>query len=64
MSRSVVMVCKAVRDMPRRVTNYFLEIDPSVPEKAEYALIMIRPATLDLKHGCCYRVIFEEIDAA
>ena len=61
MSRSVVMVCKAVRDMPRRVTNYFLEIDPSVPDKAEYALIMVRLDFLNLKHGYRYRVTFEEI---
>ena len=60
-TRSIVMVCKAVRDMPRRVTNYFLEIEPSVPAQAEYALVMVRPASLDLKHGCYYLVTFEEI---
>lgn len=61
MSQTVEMICRAVRDMPRRVTNYFLEIEPSIPEKAEYTLVMVRRSQLDLKHGTRYEVTFKEI---
>jgi hypothetical protein len=57
------MRCEALRDIQRSgLRNYFLEIVPSWPLKAEYALVMVRQSVLDLDHLTYYRVTFEELD--
>lgn len=62
-AQSIEVTCEAMRAMQSGLMNYFLEIDPSIPMKAEYLLMMVRPDQLGLRYRGRYRVTFEEIGA-
>jgi hypothetical protein len=61
-AKTITVKCEAARGMPSGVVNYFLEIIPSIPPKAEYILMMARDEALDLQRGASYLVTFEGID--
>jgi hypothetical protein len=64
MKQSVIVICEALRDMQSGIVNYFMPIDPSKPEKAEYMLVMVRKVNVNLTHKRRYRVTFEELGDA